>query len=455
MNPQDKFVSTISSLGHRLAATSRKTRVIAGGAVLLSVCAFGALAVAPVAPEQQDNIAVKTINEDLAMPDLAQQVSTLAEQHFVQEEKVRPGDTLATLLARLGVDDKAAAAFIKGDKVAHAVMQLRPGKRLQAETTENGQLQWLRAVMLEGKDSTNNLVIARKGDGFVAANEAAKLERRVEMQTIEIKSSLFAATDAQNIPDSVAAQLLDMFSNDIDFADDLQRGDRFNIVYETFWQNGEIVRAGRILAGQFQGVDGEKYQSVWFDEPGNKAGGSYYGFDGKSLKKGFLKSPLEFSRISSVFSLRKHPISGLWKQHKGIDFAAGTGTPIKAAGDGVIDFAGVQGGYGNVIVIKHGNNITTAYGHMSRFGAGIRKGAPVSQGTVIGYVGTTGWSTGPHLHYEFRVNGEARDPMRMNLPNAQPLSGAELARFRTVAADMQHRFALLRPLDNGQMLAAR
>jgi murein DD-endopeptidase MepM/ murein hydrolase activator NlpD len=338
---------------------------------------------------------------------------------------------------------------------AHGVMQLRPGKRIQAEVTENGQLQWLRAIMLEGKDGATNLTVQRQGEGFVAANEPAKLERRMEMQTIEIKSSLFAATDDLNIPDSVAQQLVDMFSTNIDFRDDLQRGDRFNIVYETFWQNGEAVRAGRILAGQFEGTDGKKYQSVWFDEPGSKNGGSYYGFDGKSLKKAFLKSPLEFSRISSAFSLRKHPISGLWKQHKGVDFAAASGTPIRAAADGTIAFAGGQGGYGNVIVINHGGNVTTAYAHMSRFGKGMRAGTAVSQGDVIGYVGSTGWSTGPHLHYEFRVAGVPRDPMGMSVPTVQPLSGAELARFRAVAADMQHRFALLRPMEKGQMLAAR
>jgi murein DD-endopeptidase MepM/ murein hydrolase activator NlpD len=274
------------------------------------------------------------------------------------------------------------------------------------------------------------------------------------MHTGEIKSSLFAATDAAQIPDSVATQIVDMFATNIDFASDLRRGDRFNAVYETFWQNGEYLRSGRVLAGEFIN-SGNKYQSVWFDEPGSKQGGGYYTFDGKALKKAFLKSPLEFSRVSSGFSMRMHPISGLWKKHQGVDFAAATGTPIRASGDGTVDFVGTQGGYGNVVVLKHWNNYSTAYAHMSRFAKGVKKGVKINQGEVIGYVGTTGWSTGPHLHYEFRVNNQPRDPMSIDIPNAQPLAGADLQRFRSVASEMRHRFALLNPQVSGTKLASR
>ena len=198
------------------------------------------------------------------------------------------------------------------------------------------------------------------------------------------------------------------------------------------------------------------YQSVWFEDPSSNQGGGYYSFDGKSLKKAFLKSPLEFSRISSGFSMRVHPISGNWKAHKGIDFAAATGTPIRASGDGVVDFAGSQGGYGNLVVLKHWSNYTTAYAHMSRFAPGIKKGTKVSQGDVIGYVGSTGWSTGAHLHYEFRVGGEAKDPSKLNVQAQAPLTAAELTRFKAVSGDMMHRFALLRPTNaNASSLAAK
>ena len=217
------------------------------------------------------------------------------------------------------------------------------------------------------------------------------------------------------------------------------------MVYESFWLGGELIRSGRVLAAEFRNA-GKVSQAVWFAQPGSTEGG-YYDPAGRSLKKAFLKSPLEFSRVTSGFAMRLHPISGLWKQHRGIDFAAPTGTPIRAAGDGVVDFAGPQGGYGNMVVLQHGNVYSTAYAHMSRLVAGLRRGARVVQGQVIGFVGTTGWSTGPHLHYEFRVNNDARDPRSIASPQVAALAGVDLQRFHVVTAEMAHRFVLLRPQD--------
>ncbi len=454
MNPINKFT------GKRitgLLGTTRKARIISAGAIFLAVCAFGAAGVAPLAPDASD-MPVKSIAQNLELPNLADQIAALQQdQHqFIQEEKVRPGDTLAVLLQRLGVDDAAAVNFIKSDKVARGVMQLKTGKRVQAQTGANGELQWLRASVVDGRDNpVKQISITRNGDKFSAQEAPAQLERRVEMRAREISNSLYGATDSTTdggkLPDTIVAQIIEMFSTDIDFRTDLKRGDRFNVVYETFWQDGEMVRAGRILAGEFTNR-GVTYQSVWYEDPVTKQGG-YYSADGKALKKAFLKSPLEFSRISSGFSNRVHPISGVWKAHKGVDYAAALGTPIRASGDGVIDFAGVQGGYGNFVSIKHWANYTTAYAHMSRFAPGIRKGTKVSQGQVIGYVGSTGWSTGAHLHYEFRVNNEARDPAGVKAIAQAPLSPSEMARFKMAAADMAHRFALLRP--GGTAMAAR
>lgn len=444
----DKIMS-LGSSSKLLFGASRKTRILSVSAIFLAACAFGAAGVAPMAPDAA-NLPVRSITEELAVPSLAEQIAQLqaADHVYLREEKVRPGDTLASLLSRLGVQDDAAANFIKSDKLAYSVLQLKAGRRVQAQTNKDGQLQHLRAILSDNNGQpVKNVVISRSSDGFTATESSAALERRVEMHSGEIRSSLFAATDAAQIPDHIASQIVDMFATNIDFASDLRKGDRFNVVFETFWQDGEFVRAGRVLAGEF--VNGNnKYRSVWFDEPGSKQGGSYYSFDGKSLKKAFLKSPLEFSRISSGFSLRQHPISGQWRRHEGVDFAAPTGTPIRAAGDGTVEFAGVQNGYGNVVVLKHWNSYSTAYAHMSRFAPGLKNGMKVSQGEVIGYVGSTGWSTGPHLHYEFRVNNEPRDPMSIDVPNAQPLAGAELQRFKTVASEMSHRFALLKPSDN-------
>jgi murein DD-endopeptidase MepM/ murein hydrolase activator NlpD len=453
MNPTNKFTS---SRLFTLLGSTRKARIISASALFLAVCAFGAAGVAPLAPDASD-LPVKSVSEELVLPNLSTQIAALEQQqtneHYIHEEKVRAGDTLAALLNRLGVDDDAAETFIKKDKVAHGVMQLTTGKRVQAQTDDEGNLQWLQATVVDGKDMpVKNITITRNGDSFVAKEEAAKLERRIEMHARTISSTLYAATDSSDdgakLPDSIVKQIIEMFSTNIDFRGDLKRGDHFNVVYETFWQNGEFVRAGRILAGEFTS-HGTTYQSVWFEDPQSKQGGGYFSFDGKSLKKAFLKSPVEFSRISSGFAMRVHPISGQWKQHKGIDFPAPTGTPIRASGDGVVDFAGVQNGYGNFVVLKHWNNYSTAYAHMSRFAAGLKKGMKVSQGDVIGYVGTTGWSTGAHLHYEFRVGGEAKDPSTLNVQAQAPLTAAELARFRTYAADMSHRFALLQPAGSG------
>ena len=455
MNPIHKFTS---SRLYSVLVSTRKARILSASALFLTVCAFGAAGVAPLAPDASD-LPVKSIAEDLELPNLSAQITALQQdkQKYFHEEKIRSGDTLAAVLTRLGVDDAAAASFIKSDKVAHGVMQLTTGKRVQAQTADDGRLQWLRATLVDGQDNpVKNILVTRKGDSFVATQVPAQLERRVEMHARDITSTLFAATDSSSdgskLPDTISAQIVEMFSTNIDFRSDLKHGDHFNVVYETFWQDGEMVKAGRILAGEFTNR-GVTYQSVWFDDPASKLGGGYYSFDGKSLKKAFLKSPLAFSRISSGFSMRVHPISGNWKQHKGIDFAAATGTPIRASGDGVVATAGVQNGYGNMVVLKHWANYSTAYAHMSGFAPGIKKGVKVSQGDVIGYVGTTGWSTGAHLHYEFRVANEARDPSTLNVQAQAPLTAAELTRFRTVSVDMMHRFSLLRPA--GQALAAR
>jgi len=455
MSPIDKF-PLLRICCQLLLGTSRKTRIISASALFLAVCAFGAAGVAPMAPDVSD-LPIQSLSQELSLPQLSDQIAELSKQNqrYVSEERIRSGDTLAALMMRLGVDDEAAANFIRSDTTARAVLHLKAGKRVRAQVSDDGELDWLSASVAEDSENQiRNIVIQRSAQGFKAYEQTAKLESRKEMRTGEIRSSLFAATDNAQIPDSVATQIVDLFSTDIDFASDLRRGDRFNVVYETFWLNGEFVRAGRILAAEFTNA-GTTHQSVWYSESNNPQGGGYYGFDGKSLKKAFLKSPLEFSRISSGFAMRVHPISGQWKQHKGVDFAAPTGTPIRAAADGTIDFAGMHGGYGNMVVLKHWDKYSTAYAHMSRFADGVRRGSRVAQGQIIGFVGSTGWSTGPHLHYEFRVNDEPRDPLSIHIPNAQALTGSQLQRFRANAQEMAHRLALLSPSRNNVTLASK
>jgi len=438
-----------------LADTSRKTRIVAGGATALALCAFGATAVAPIGPDASD-MPVKSVSQDLQLPNLADQIAALQQdqQQFLKEERIRAGDSLGSVFNRLGIEDQQAQSFVRSDKVARSILSLKTGKRIQAETDENGLLLSLHATIAD-KDDFKTVTVTRKGDKFVATTAPAKLERRVEMHSRNISSSLYAATDDASdggqIPDSIVNNIIEMFSTSIDFRADLKRGDRFNVVYETFWLDGEMVRTGRILAGEFVNR-GVAYQSVWYEDPVTHQG-SYYSLDGKALKKAFLKSPVAFNRISSGFSMRVHPVFGTWKKHEGVDMAAPMGTPIKAAGDGIVEFVGTQNGYGNFVVLKHWSNYSTAYGHMSRFAGGLRRGQKVAQGDVIGYVGTTGWATGPHLHYEFRIGGHATDPMALKNLQQQPLSPGEMNRFKMAAAEMSHRFSLLSPAGNA--MAAR
>lgn len=439
MSLRDKFLPSARRLLASLRATP-KTRILTAAAVGMSLIAFGAAGVAPYAPDASD-LPVTLKVEELGLPDLASQTDAMraAPDRFVAEERIRAGDNLASLLDRLGVSDREAAVFIRGDAQARALASLRPGQRVQAVVTSDGKL-LSASTLITDQQTGQRLVIERAATGFIAKKEHAPLERHIEMRSGEIRSSLFAATDAAQVPDPVAMQIVEIFSSDIDFASDLRRGDRFEVIYETFWQGGEWVRSGRVLGASFRN-DGKTHQAIWYDGEH----GGYYDPEGKSLKKAFLKSPLQFSRVTSGFAMRVHPISGMWKQHKGIDFAAPTGTPIRATGDGHVDFAGGQGGYGNVVIIQHGGSYSTTYAHMSRIAPGIRKGSKVAQGDVIGYVGTSGWSTGPHLHYEFRVNNDARDPNSIAAPQVQMLTGTSFHQFRQQVAEIRHRFRLMSP----------
>lgn len=237
----------------------------------------------------------------------------------------------------------------------------------------------------------------------------------------EIRSSLFAATDEAGIPDAVAVQLAEIFSGVIDFHRGLRKGDRFWLVYEQNLRDGEAASSGRVIAAEFSNGDAT-HSAYWFEPRGQR--GAYYTADGKSLRRQFLMSPLEFSRVTSGFSAaRFHPVLQEWRAHRGVDYGAPTGTKVRATADGVVETASYSGGYGNLVVIAHGGNYSTAYGHLSGFGPGIRKGARVNQGDTIGFVGATGLATGPHLHYEFRVKGAQIDPRSVRMAEVAPLTG--------------------------------
>jgi murein DD-endopeptidase MepM/ murein hydrolase activator NlpD len=283
------------------------------------------------------------------------------------------------------------------------------------------------------------LRITRQANGaFTAELQEAPLQASTHMASGVIQSSLFAATDDARIPDNVANQLADIFSGDIDFYRALRKGDRFSVVYESLEADGEPLRAGKVLAAQFLN-NGKTYHAVWFQEPQAPKGG-YFNLSGQSLRRAYLASPLAFSRVTSGFKLRFHPILQTWRAHLGVDYAAPVGTPVRSVGDGVVEAAGQQGGYGNVVTVSHRNGHKTLYAHLSRID--VRVGQNVSQGQSLGGVGATGWATGPHLHFEFRVNGKHQDPLTLaRQSEAIPVSEAALPQFRQHAVQAQKDMA--------------
>lgn len=364
---------------------------------------------------------------------------------LVREERLQRGETLAALLERLGISDPQALTYLRGNREASALVRaLQPGRLVTARMDERGRLLGL-AVPTSG-DSENTLLVERTEDGsFAVRTQKLALETRVLMKSARISSSLFAATDDADVPDGVAAQLAEIFAGEIDFHRELRRGDHFSVVYEVVYAQGRPLRSGRVLAARFVNR-GESYEAFWHTDAQGVAG--YFDEYGKSLRKAFLRSPIEFSRISSGFSnARFHPVLQEWRAHKGVDYAAPVGTRVRATADGVVEFIGRQGGYGNLIVLRHRDRYSTHYGHLNGFASGLRKGSRIEQGAVIGYVGQTGLATGPHLHYEFRIDGVHQDPLRVVMPQALPLEGRALVQFRDQTGDLTTRLALARPED--------
>jgi len=399
-------------------------------AAVLGVSVLGAVGAFAVAPDSLPEPAmIETIVEPLAIP-ASGPLESSALGSFVREERILTSDTVGALLGRLGVEDHRAIDFVRNDPTAAEIgRQLRPGKTVAAHTGADGSLQKL-LFPLSGND--RYLIVERDGSGgHTAREETIATDTAVTYKGGEIRSSLFAAADAADIPDAVAVQLAEIFGGEIDFHRDLRKGDRFFVAYETIRARGQVLRSGRILAAEFQ-HDGRQLQAIHFE--GTDGRGGYYDENGKSLRKAFLRSPLEFSRVTSGFSgSRLHPVLKEWRAHRGVDYGAAIGTRVRATADGVVDFVGRQNGYGNLIVLRHNGSYSTAYGHLNGFAGGLRRGARVSQGDLIGFVGRTGLASGPHLHYEFRINGQQVNPLAVALPDATPLDRTILAQFRPQA----------------------
>lgn len=433
------------------------------GAVVLMLAGFGvtAFGIAPLAPDAAD-LPRRMVTEIVTPEPLDAQLEALAGHslELYRSDLTRAADTADSVLQRLNVADAAAAAFLRNDKTARRLLDGRAGKMVQARTGESGQLEELVArypAEQAAQFSTHfsRLRITRFEGQFIAQIETAPLAAQVRLGSGTIRSSLFAATDDARLPDPVAVQLAEMFSTDIDFHRELRRGDTFSVIYEALTADGEPITwnqaSGRVLAAEFIN-NGRPHSAVWFHDSATGKGG-YFGFDGQSKRRAFLSSPMEFSRVTSGFSMRFHPILKTWRAHLGVDYGAPSGTTVRAVGDGVVDFAGWQNGYGNVVQVRHSNDRTTLYGHLSRID--VRKGQHVEQGARVGAVGSTGWATGPHLHFELRVKGEHKDPMIIaKTSEAVTLSSASQAQFASAAQQLRQQLHVAATLQSMQTAQA-
>jgi len=349
--------------------------------------------------------------------------SPLSEQVFHTTEWSRNNDTAQQTLRRLGIFDPQALAFILSTPSTKRALLGKSQRLLHAVRDQSQQLREL-SVRWSDEDPQyfNRLSIKKTASGFEVQQNKVRFQTQLQVAAGRIKSSLFQATDLARVPDAIATQLAEIFSGDIDFHRALRQGDRFSLIYEVMLADGEVLKTGNILNAEFINR-GKSYQAVWFSDP-SSAKGDYYAMDGMNLRRTFLASPLAFSRVTSGFSMRMHPILQTWKAHLGVDYAAPTGAPVRSVGNGFVESAGYQNGFGNVVFIKHPQGPLTVYAHLSRID--VKKGHSVSQGDVIGAVGATGWATGPHLHFEFRLNGQHQDPMTLAKQNTPIPLASEL-----------------------------
>lgn len=421
--------------------------------VLLLGGAGATFAVANLAPDAAQ-LPIRTVVEDVAPLPLVAQTEILQNQsmRLYRSDMTRAADTAEALLKRLGVYDPQAAAFFRADTVVRQNLMGRAGRNVTVEASEGNTLLKLSARWSPEDDGMfKRLTVEKTANGFQSRVETLPMTASSRLASGTINTSLFAATDEARIPDTIAMQLAEIFSGDIDFHRALRKGDRFSVTYETLEGDGEPLRAGRVLNTEFVNA-GKSFQAMWFQEATNSASstsitpshaltkGGYYNLAGESLRRAFLASPVEFSRVTSGFKMRFHPILQTWRAHLGVDYAAPSGTPVRSVGEGVVHFAGVQNGFGNVVMVQHQNNSLTVYAHLSRLN--VRNGQNVSQGQNIGAVGQTGWATGPHLHFEFRVNGAHRDPLTIaRQSETVPVTAAARPAFNLAAAQVRTQLA--------------
>ncbi len=389
-------------------------------AAVAAIVPSGDASLLPTAAARVESVAIRL--DEALLP---------APARYVREDRLQRGDTYPGLLARLAIGEADAHKLLR----LRELRLLRPGAIVTAEVLGAGERagELLRLDFLASRDTM--VRIERIGRALVASERRAPVETRVELKTAVIRSSLFGAADAAGIPESVAIQLAGVFASDVDFHRELRQGDRFSVIYEMHSVDGRPTRAGRVLAAEFTN-QGRRHRALQYAD-------NYYAPDGRNMRKALLRSPLELSRVSSGFGMRLHPLHKAWRSHQGVDYAAPAGTRVRAVGEGVVEFAGRQGGYGNLVVVRHDSRISTWYAHLKAFGRGVRAGARVAQGDTVGLVGQTGWATGPHLHYEFRVAGAARNPLSAPLPAGTPVARQDMDAFRSHAQALTAQLDLL------------
>jgi murein DD-endopeptidase MepM/ murein hydrolase activator NlpD len=393
-----------------------------------------------VAAESSLAIFVEEWNEELEVSEVSHDPEPVAEENWTSVT-VRPGDNLSIIFERLGLSSAALHAMMASGTETRSLARLYPGQSLRLRV-EEGELLGLRFE----PSVTELLEITRGDDGFTASVMTHELETRVSLAEAEISSSLFLAGQAAGLSDRLIMQMVDIYGWDIDFALDIRERDSFRVLYEEKYRDGVKVGEGPILAAEFTNR-GKTFRAVRYTPANGRA--DYFADSGAAMRKAFLRTPLTFTRISSHFNLRrKHPVLNTIRAHRGVDYAAPGGTPIKATGDGTVVHIGNKGGYGRTVILRHGNNYSTLYAHMSRYAGGLRQGGRVKQGDVIGFVGMSGLATGPHLHYEFQVNGIHRNPLTVDLPQAEGIPESQLARFKSETS------TLLAQLDGGAPYAA-
>lgn len=408
---------------------SRQLALAASGALVLG--AGGAYALANLGPDiEKQPVVTVTIPVEIArLEDQARALDHL-DINLTRSDTTRANESPEALLRRLGLVDAEAARFLRTNKLARQALQ-HSSRSVIAEANQQNHLTRMsvRWLQNENDDVFQRFVLQRTAQGLIATQDALSMTTSVRMSGGTVTRSLYDASDEAKLPESVTSQLADIFSSQIDFHRTLRKGAKFAVVYEVLEADGEPLRAGRVLSAEFEN-DNKTFNAVWFEAPGQK--GAYYALDGKSLRRSFLAAPLRYSRITSRFGLREHPILHTLRRHEGVDYAAPSGTPVASVGDGEIESAGWQNGYGNVVVVRHSASYKTVYGHLSRIR--VQRGQTVQQGQLIGNVGSTGWSTGPHLHFEYRVNGRYTDPSRVNQQTASVnLNATERARLKMEA----------------------